>query len=331
MLGARSVAWIVCVCACVLSAGVLSACQAFDPGKLESLLSPIETPEYDAGRRDTGVDEPCTAPTAETCNGVDDDCDDKIDEKADDACFQPQSTSVCATGGRCIITSCDTGYVDCNDLDADGCEHAAANGPCPNTCEEMCPDAGHDAGHDAGPDEPQDAAVKDAEVEDAAVVDASDDDACVAQAEACDGLDNDCDDHVDETPQCAIERCVDTTPSYRGEECDRCVCEKCGAQRANCQEHPNGTWRAQCTAVVECYVVEDRAGNCGEDHDCYFTGACSGEINIAAGGTSETDNIPAATGGCAAVNPPTTACMAVTNYRDECTLGVCEDECATPP
>jgi len=323
MFGARSVEWIGCVSVCVLSAGVLSACQAFDPGKLDSLLNPIETPEHDAGRRDTGVDEPCTTPVAEVCNGVDDDCDDKIDEKADDACFQPQSTSVCATGGRCIITSCDPGYVDCNDLDRDGCEHAAANGPCPNTCEEMC----LDGGHDAGPIEPDDAHVEDAAQDAEVVVDAGD--VCVEQPEVCDGVDNDCDDDVDETTECAIERCVDTTPSYRGEECDRCVCEKCGMQRANCQEHTNATWRAQCTAVVECYVVEDLAGNCGADHDCYFTGACSGEINIAAGGTSETDNSPAATGGCAPTNPPTTACMAVTNYRDECIADLCATECAS--
>jgi hypothetical protein len=324
MLGARS-AWTGCVSACVLSAGLLGACQAFDPGALDMLLSPVDTPEIDAGR-DSDAAVPCTSGMAEVCNGLDDDCDDTIDEKADEACFQPQSTSVCATGGRCLVVSCDPGYVDCNNLDVDGCEHSAASGPCPNECEEMCIDGGQDSGSD---DPPEDAAVEDAAVEEAGEdAEIGEPDACIELPEVCDDMDNDCDDAVDETTECAIERCVDTTPSYRGEECDRCVCEKCAAQRANCQDQMNATWRMQCRAVVECYVVEDRAGNCGSNHDCYGTGACSGEINIAAGGADADDASAAIAGGCTPTNPPTTACMGATNYRDGCTLNLCETECA---
>lgn len=323
MLGARS-AWIRCVSACVLSAGPLSACQAFDPSRLDILLSPSDPGPVDAGTRDTGVDEPCVF-KAETCNNLDDDCDDKIDENADEACFQPQSSSMCSDDGRCIIESCDMGYVDCNDLDSDGCEHLEASGPCPSECEEMC----FDAGQDAGPDEPKDAAIEDAAIEDAAQdAEIEEPDACVAQPEVCDDRDNDCDDKVDETAQCAIERCVATTPSYRGEECDRCVCEKCGAQRADCQEHPNATWRLQCRDVVECYVVEDRAGNCGGNSDCYGTGACSAEINIAAGGANGDDASGAIAGNCTPVDPPTHACMGATSYRGECTQTLCGAECA---
>jgi hypothetical protein len=321
MLGARS-AWIGCVGACALSAGMLSACQAFDPSKLDILLSPVDTPPYDAGR-DTGADEPCDMLKAELCNGLDDDCDDKIDEKADEACYQPQSASVCSDDGRCVVVSCDPGYVDCNQRDNDGCEHSADSGPCPDDeCEEMC----LDAGHDSGPiDEPEDAAVEDAAIEDAAI---DEPDACIEMPEVCDGMDNDCDDEVDETAQCAIERCIDTTPSYRGETCDRCVCEKCGAQRADCQEHPNATWREQCRDVLECYVIEDRAGNCGANADCYASGACTAPINIAAGGADGDDASGAIAGNCTPVDPLTHACMGATNYRNQCTQDLCAAECA---
>ncbi len=316
MLGARSFVWSVGLCVGVLA---LSACEAFDAGKLEALLMPSEAPDDDPP--DSGTDEPCV-PKAELCNGKDDDCDDATDEDADDACMQPNASSVCATGGRCVIVTCDEGYVNCNGDTYDGCEHASAKGPCPMACT-MCEDAGDDAGEDAGP---TDGAVDVPDAEADAEVDASE--PCVAKAEACDGEDNDCDEQVDETTECAIQRCAAAEPSYRGEACDRCVCEKCNQQRMNCQAHPDQTWRQLCTDVVECYVVEDRANNCGEDHDCYASGACSGEIHLAAGGENADDNLPAAGGGCAPTNPPTTACQAVTNYRDECTTDLCMAECA---
>lgn len=304
---------------CVLS---LSACDALDASKLDLLHNPIEMPPDDP-ERDAGPSEPeCVLTGAELCNNKDDDCDDKIDEKADEACFLPSTNSVCATGGRCIIVSCDTGYVDCNDRDDDGCEHDLAIGPCPGECA-TC----EDAGRDSGP-EPQDAEVdeydagRDAEVE----VDAGP--TCTEEPETCDGEDNDCDDHVDEIAECPILECMATTPSYRGEACDRCVCEKCGTHLMQCQENPDTAWRDLCVDVVECYVVEDRAGRCGSNHDCYASGACDGRINLAAGGTSETDNIPAATGGCTATTPPTTACQAVTNYKNECINDLCMTECA---
>jgi hypothetical protein len=318
MLGARSFVRSVGLSVCVLA---LSACEAFDSGKLQALLMPIESP--DAGDPpDSGTDGPCM-PRPELCNGKDDDCDDKVDEQADEACMQPMANSVCASGGRCVVVSCADGYLNCNGDSYDGCEHDATDGPCPMVCT-MCEDAGSDAGDagdDAGPkDDGAVEPVPDAEV------DASD--TCTEMDEVCDGEDNDCDDAVDETPECAIQRCAATTPSYRGEACDRCVCEKCNSQRLNCQANQDETWRKLCTDVVECYVVENQAGNCGDNQDCYATGACSGAIHLAAGGVDANDNIPAATGGCAATNPPTTACQAVTNYRNECTLGLCATECA---
>jgi hypothetical protein len=301
----------------------LSACEAFDSSKLEALLTPIETP--DDAEPDGGPGEPPCTREAESCNGKDDDCDDRTDEDADDACTWPKASSVCASGGRCVIVSCEEGYENCNGEAYDGCEHASADGPCPMACT-MCEDAGTGAGEDAGPTGDgavEDAAV-DAEVD--AEVDASE--PCSELPESCDGEDNDCDDEVDETAACAIERCVATAPSFRGETCDRCVCEKCDQQRGSCQAHPDATWRMLCTDVVECYVREDRANACGENHDCYANGVCTGEIHLAAGGEDEDDNLPAASGGCMPTNPPTTACQAVSNYRNECILDLCAAECA---
>ncbi len=67
----------------------------------------------------------CTPGTAapETCNGLDDDCNGTIDDptSASRACMLAHASSSCATA-RCRIDACDTGYVDCNNSAADGCE-----------------------------------------------------------------------------------------------------------------------------------------------------------------------------------------------------------------
>ena len=302
---------------------VLSACNAFDASALESLQSPIQRPVRDAGHGDAAAAPDCVVTSVfENCNGLDDDCNGSVDEGADVACVTLNALTACTSSGHCVTLACKPGYLDCNDTKEDGCEHPEEEGPCPSCDGEVCID---DAGMDAGP-EP----VEDAEVEDAAPeAEVPPEDACVEHAETCDGEDNDCDDHVDETTECAIERCVATVPSYRGEECDRCVCEKCGAYTDDCQDNSNATWVTQCRAVLECYVVEERAGNCNGS-DCYGVGGgpCAAEINIAAGGTSETDTSAAVGGGCTATDPPTTACMAAANYRDHCTLDLCADECA---
>ncbi len=59
----------------------------------------------------------------ETCNGVDDDCNDIVDDNpaADDSCSTAFSTSVCRSGS-CAIETCATGYDDCDDDPANGCE-----------------------------------------------------------------------------------------------------------------------------------------------------------------------------------------------------------------
>lgn len=309
--------------ATLLGAWLVSGCNALDPALLERLRSPIEMPPVDSGTDESPPETPCVATGFERCNALDDDCDEEIDENADVSCVALNAMTMCGSEGRCLTLGCKPGFLDCNERSDDGCEHPAADGPCDMCSGPSC--GGMDAGPDAAP--PEDAEVEDAADELDAEVDESD--ACVPQAEVCDGQDNDCNDQVDETAECALERCVDTAPSYRGEECDRCVCEKCGAYTDDCQDNPNATWAMQCRAVLECYVVEARAGNCN-GADCYGVGGgpCAAEINLAAGGTSGTDTGPAIGGGCTATDPPTTACMAATNYRDHCTLDLCETECA---
>jgi hypothetical protein len=306
------------VIACSLayaSVSFLAACNAFDPSVLER-LSPIENPR-DAGGRDAGQEQPCTV-GFETCNGEDDDCDDEVDENADVACVQPNAEAMCAAG-RCVRVSCDDGWADCNSSDADGCEHDEENGPC-SSCTGIDCEPEMDAGRDPEPDAetPEDAAV-DAELD--AEVDEGND-ACVAMAETCDDEDNDCDGRTDEGSACDVERCIETTPSYRGAACDRCACEKCAGLVNSCQRNPDSTWQGLCRDVIECYVVETRAGNC-PDGDCYGIGGgpCVEEIDSAAGGGNVAAN-------CTPTSPPTTACMAAGNYRDQCTESVCADECA---
>jgi hypothetical protein len=74
-------------------------------------------------------------PQPESCNSVDDDCDNAIDEDFDllsdesncgvcgFVCELASATGVC-TDGACQIQKCDTGFYDLNKDAADGCEYA---------------------------------------------------------------------------------------------------------------------------------------------------------------------------------------------------------------
>ncbi|MCZ7678328.1 MAG: MopE-related protein [Sandaracinaceae bacterium] len=77
----------------------------------------------------------------DTCNGADDDCNGTDDDPATaDASCNPtaRGTSICADGA-CEVTSCDTGYDDCDSSASNGCEitlatDAAHCGACGSAC-----------------------------------------------------------------------------------------------------------------------------------------------------------------------------------------------------
>ena len=68
--------------------------------------------------------DPDRSPSAsESCDGVDQDCDDTVDEGADAACSGTMGVMAgSCTSGSCRIDACEPGVGDCNANPADGCE-----------------------------------------------------------------------------------------------------------------------------------------------------------------------------------------------------------------
>jgi len=88
----------------------------------------------------------------EICDGVDNDCDDSTDENPDAAnnscttSFPVGTTSTCS-GSMCVITGCPSGFDDCINGYADGCETDLTDsldhcGACNNGCTFDCNESG---------------------------------------------------------------------------------------------------------------------------------------------------------------------------------------------
>jgi hypothetical protein len=109
------------------------SCRSIDVG--ESELAPWNGPP---GRMDGGP-AVCT-PVSESCNGVDDDCDDDVDEGFDLTtdlsncgqcglvCDFQHTTGTCA-GGICVIGPCNPGFENCDSNGQNGCETELGTSP----------------------------------------------------------------------------------------------------------------------------------------------------------------------------------------------------------
>ena len=69
-------------------------------------------------------------PTAEVCNGLDDNCDGLVDNPATSICpAKPNTTGTLCSSGACQVSSCAAGTYDLNGFYGDGCECVDDNSP----------------------------------------------------------------------------------------------------------------------------------------------------------------------------------------------------------
>jgi hypothetical protein len=221
----------------------------------------------------------CHAP-AETCNGVDDDCDGAADNGF--ACARGETvecTTACGTTGTGICTSsceiptgssCSAGAETCNGLD-DNCNGSADETfPCVQgssvTCTTTCGSSGTGT---CGMD--------------CSLPSAS---ACTPPPETCNGIDDNCNGTCDDGYSC----CRGDTQSQS--------CGNCGSQTRTCSSSCSwGTW-GTCTGVGVCSPGSTQAcGNCGTQV-CSSTcawGACTGE-GVCTPGTTRTCTVGSCSG-----------------------------------
>jgi len=197
----------------------------------------------------------------EACNGVDDDCDTRIDEDFDFT-SDPSNCGRCGTGCNalpnaqgvcessvCVLSSCDDGFDDCNGDPSDGCE-ASLNAPTDcGMCGVVCDVANATAGCPAG----------------ACTVGMCDDGFGDCNADATDG----CETTLDALPDCGAcgEMCA-IANGTGGCDMGACVVASCDPGFDDCNGDPADGCETPLNTNADCGVcgtactVVDGAGTC---------------------------------------------------------------------
>lgn len=226
-------------------------------------------PEADAGEEDTS--DPC-GPGMRTCNGT---CVSVTDPAYGcgtcTPCSIPRGTAACQAG-KCVLHACDTGYGDCNQDVADGCEADLSQPTTCGGCGGACPPASpvcvasgatYACSNGCGPASPMRCG-----------------DTCVnplTSIKHCGGCGNECPPVADATATCTNGVCGFECKAPRKACNGKCVKPKdpeaCGPTCAPCPALPNAT--ASCPA--DACVYQCTAGFA----DCNAIAADGCEANLA--------------------------------------------------
>jgi hypothetical protein len=283
----------------------------------------------------------------EVCDGIDNNCDGKVDEGTDlmndpkncgtcnHVCVALHATPTCAAG-KCDydrVKGCDPPYTDITDA-IPGCEYLCQQYP-PSATEDKCdnidnncngiidegaPGGGQPCGSSVGECKPGVTACVAGTI------------ICTGQvlptAEVCDGKDNNCDGRIDE----GFDKTSD--PRHCGPDCT--ICDIPFAV-PKCVPGPSGTGVCAIAACLPGHVDLDGDPNNGCEYACVLTGSevCDGLDNDCNGKVDDALVPPAGLcaqkGACAGTVPvcgkPQAGCGTTISWRCPYGLGVEVDDC----